>query len=250
LSPEGIRHLQGRELRAIAGTVRGGAPASWPGSGGRATSSTVRTSAASCWSPPRTPARSPPSPTPADEDSSASVGGGAPLHPGRPRPAARRKGADRPGVRVPGRHAAAGPELPHRLVRPGGRCRRPFRSHHELRQTAASLAIASGASVKGAQSMLGHASAPMTLDRYGHLFPTSWTRSPTTWTPLRADQVLTNALLRLPKLGSSAEIRPLTCAYASAPGRIRTCDTRFRKPMLYPLSYGGSSARGRPGCTR
>ena len=26
---------------------------------------------------------------------------------------------------------------------------------------------------------------------------------------------------------------------ASAPGRIRTCGTRFRKPMLYPLSYGG-----------
>src|SRR5665811_1699653 len=25
-----------------------------------------------------------------------------------------------------------------------------------------------------------------------------------------------------------------------APGMIRTCDTRFRKPMLYPLSYGGS----------
>ena len=24
-----------------------------------------------------------------------------------------------------------------------------------------------------------------------------------------------------------------------APGRIRTCDTRFRKPMLYPLSYEG-----------
>ncbi len=26
-----------------------------------------------------------------------------------------------------------------------------------------------------------------------------------------------------------------------APGRIRTCDTRFRKPMLYPLSYGGQN---------
>ena len=26
---------------------------------------------------------------------------------------------------------------------------------------------------------------------------------------------------------------------ASALGRIRTCDTRFRKPMLYPLSYEG-----------
>ena len=27
-----------------------------------------------------------------------------------------------------------------------------------------------------------------------------------------------------------------------APGRNRTCDTRFRKPMLYPLSYGGVHA--------
>ncbi len=26
----------------------------------------------------------------------------------------------------------------------------------------------------------------------------------------------------------------------SAPGRIRTCDTRFRKPVLYPLSYEGN----------
>jgi integrase len=41
---------------------------------------------------------------------------------------------------------------------------------HELRHMAASLAIASGASIKGVQSMLGHASAAMTLDRYGHLF--------------------------------------------------------------------------------
>ena len=24
-----------------------------------------------------------------------------------------------------------------------------------------------------------------------------------------------------------------------APGRIRTCGTRFRKPLLYPLSYEG-----------
>ena len=41
---------------------------------------------------------------------------------------------------------------------------------HELRHTAASLAISAGASVKGVQRMLGHASAAMTLDRYGHLF--------------------------------------------------------------------------------
>jgi integrase len=42
---------------------------------------------------------------------------------------------------------------------------------HELRHTAASLAIAAGASVKGVQMMLGHASATLTLDLYGHLFP-------------------------------------------------------------------------------
>lgn len=42
---------------------------------------------------------------------------------------------------------------------------------HELRHTAASLAIASGADVKVVQQMLGHKSATLTLDLYGHLFP-------------------------------------------------------------------------------
>lgn len=41
---------------------------------------------------------------------------------------------------------------------------------HDLRHTAASLAIHSGASVKSVQAMLGHASAAMTLDLYSHLF--------------------------------------------------------------------------------
>ena len=41
---------------------------------------------------------------------------------------------------------------------------------HQLRHTAASLAIASGADVKVVQQMLGHKSATMTLDQYGHLF--------------------------------------------------------------------------------
>lgn len=40
---------------------------------------------------------------------------------------------------------------------------------HALRHTAASLAIASGADVKVVQQMLGHKSATMTLDLYGHL---------------------------------------------------------------------------------
>jgi integrase len=40
---------------------------------------------------------------------------------------------------------------------------------HELRHTAASLAIAAGANVKAVQLKLGHASAAMTLDIYGPL---------------------------------------------------------------------------------
>lgn len=41
---------------------------------------------------------------------------------------------------------------------------------HELRHTAASLAVASGAGPKAVQRMLGHASAAMTLDVYSGLF--------------------------------------------------------------------------------
>lgn len=41
---------------------------------------------------------------------------------------------------------------------------------HELRYTAASLAISAGANVKAVQRMLGHASAAMTLDTYADLF--------------------------------------------------------------------------------
>lgn len=41
---------------------------------------------------------------------------------------------------------------------------------HDLRHTAASLAISSGANVKAVQHMLGHASAAMTLDTYSDLF--------------------------------------------------------------------------------
>jgi integrase len=41
---------------------------------------------------------------------------------------------------------------------------------HDLRHTAASLAISAGANVKSVQRMLGHASAAMTLDVYADLF--------------------------------------------------------------------------------
>ena len=46
----------------------------------------------------------------------------------------------------------------------------PPMTMHDLRHTAASLAISSGANVKAVQRMLGHASAAMTLDVYADLF--------------------------------------------------------------------------------
>jgi len=46
----------------------------------------------------------------------------------------------------------------------------PTPTIHDLRHTAASLAISAGANVKAVQRMLGHASAAMTLDVYADLF--------------------------------------------------------------------------------
>lgn len=46
----------------------------------------------------------------------------------------------------------------------------PLLTIHDLRHTAASLAISAGANVKVVQKMLGHKSAAMTLDTYADLF--------------------------------------------------------------------------------
>ena len=42
---------------------------------------------------------------------------------------------------------------------------------YDLRHTCASLLIAQGASIKAVQAQLGHATAGITLDTYGRLFP-------------------------------------------------------------------------------
>jgi integrase len=47
----------------------------------------------------------------------------------------------------------------------------PGKGFHQLRHTYASVLIAAGESVKTVQDRLGHASAVMTLDVYGHLWP-------------------------------------------------------------------------------
>jgi integrase len=53
---------------------------------------------------------------------------------------------------------------------PNGAALSSARTPHDLRHTAASLAISAGANVKAVQRMLGHAKASMTLDVYADLF--------------------------------------------------------------------------------
>ncbi len=63
------------------------------------------------------------------------------------------------------------PNFRHRVLTPAARSvGLDGLSPHDLRHTAASLAIAAGANVKVVQQMMGHASAAMTLDVYAGLF--------------------------------------------------------------------------------
>lgn len=71
---------------------------------------------------------------------------------------------------------------------------------HELRHTAASLAVSAGANVKVVQRMLGHASAAMTLDVYADLFEEDLDSV--------ADR-LDSARSRVPRVCPGAEVVPL-----------------------------------------
>jgi integrase len=64
---------------------------------------------------------------------------------------------------------------------------------HDLRHTSVALAIAEGAHPKAIQARMGQSSITVTLDRYGHLFPSSTKRSPPPSTP---------ASVRWPAFGS------------------------------------------------
>ena len=72
---------------------------------------------------------------------------------------------------------------------------------HELRHTAASLAVSAGAKVKTVQRMLGHASAAMTLDVYSGLFDDDLDAV--------ADRMDT-AQARVPRVGPEGQVVPLT----------------------------------------
>jgi len=65
-------------------------------------------------------------------------------------------------------------------------------------------------------------------------------------------QTIASAANRLPTANLKPQVRRAATGISNradavcAPGRIRTCDARFRKPMLYPLSYEG--LRNDPSC--
>lgn len=81
------------------------------------------------------------------------------------------KGEDDLVFPAPGGGVLRNSNFRHRVLTPAARAAGlDGLSPHDLRHTAASLAIAAGANVKVVQQMLGHASAAMTLDVYAGLF--------------------------------------------------------------------------------
>jgi integrase len=72
----------------------------------------------------------------------------------------------------------------------------PRVSPHDLRHTAASLAISAGANVKAVQRMRGHASASMTLDTYAGLFGEDLDRVSDALDRARSDSVVARMLPR------------------------------------------------------
>lgn len=73
---------------------------------------------------------------------------------------------------------------------------------HDLRHTAASIAIASGASVKVAQNMLGHASTAMTLDVYASLWEEDVTKTAERIDAMRSREICGQKLVRGHKLSA------------------------------------------------
>ena len=113
----------------------------------------------------------------------------------------------------------------------------PKLTPHDLRHTAASLAVQAGANVKAVQRMLGHASAAMTLE-------VDAGSSGTTWTPLRTGStrpplglVRTTCGLRAGPLTScrstsEAQVAPDLAILRGRAGGARTRDPRIMSPLL------------------
>ncbi len=90
---------------------------------------------------------------------------------------------------------------------------------HDLRHTHATMLLNDGWPIKAVQERLGHKSAKMTLDLYGHFVPG-----------------LQEHLIEQTERADGFSFKTADAAepLSGASGRIRTDDRRFTKPLLYP----------------
>jgi integrase len=110
-----------------------------------------------------------------------------------------------------------------------------YHPFHDLRHAFASDLLGAGVPMLKVSRWLGHASIQTTVDTYGHLLPDPDEHE----TVDRLDALGTNGH----KMGTlrekgrrSGRVSPRK---PGAPGTTRTCDTRFRKPVLYPPELRG-----------
>jgi integrase len=94
---------------------------------------------------------------------------------------------------------------------------------YDLRHTAASLMIRQGVSVKAVQRQLGHATASITLDTYGHLFPDELDALAGRLEDARADAWR-------PSHGPSADQQSCPCGNVQVSDPTRGCRRRGSNP--------------------
>jgi len=114
---------------------------------------------------------------------------------------------------------------------------------HGLRHAAASLAIALSTAMVD-HPYIRHATARMTLDLYGHLFPDQLDDVADRLDAIgraaaqnSCGQSAVNRETRPLRPPAGASDKPLTCADVGGPGRDRTDDSRGVNAVLYQLSY-------------
>ncbi len=83
----------------------------------------------------------------------------------------------------------------------------PTITPHDLRHTAASLAVSAGANVKAVQRMLGHAKASMTWTCTPTFSMTIWTTLPTAWTQRSSRRAAVPTPLKVPSVRGYAPDR-------------------------------------------
>ena len=107
---------------------------------------------------------------------------------------------------------------------------------HELRHTAASLAIRSGGNIKVVQTMMGHASATMTWDLYGHLYDDDLDRIAERMHDVREEFLRTSCGLSADRATEVRSIRrsnrPLTRRFTIPALVAQGIEQRFPKPCV------------------